>query len=93
MTKEAKLIRLKTYVRERMDLYNDWSGKSNIKKMFEELETELKEYSKLKSEVHSDIEKVWMFDSSFSLTPNEDIKERSELIEKVFYKIANEWID
>ena len=52
MTKEAKLIRLKTYVRERMDLYNDWSGKSNIKKMFEELETELKEYSKLKSEVH-----------------------------------------
>jgi hypothetical protein len=54
---------------------------------------ELEEYRKLKSEVHKDIEKVWMYDSSFSLTPNEDIKERSELIEKVFYKIANEWID
>ena len=54
---------------------------------------ELEEYRKLKSETHRDIEKVWMYDSSFSLTPNEDIKERSELIEKVFYKIANQWID
>ena len=59
------------------------------------LENELKEYRKLQSEVHKDIEMVWMFDSdsSFSLTPNEDIKERSELIEKVFYKIGNQWID
>ena len=58
-----------------------------------ELETQLEEYRKLKSEVHKDIEKVWMYDSSFSLTPNEDIKERNEIIEKVFYKIANQWID
>ena len=64
-----------------------------LSNIIEELETELEEYRKLKSSVHKDIEKVWMFDSSFSLTPNEDIKERSELIEKVFYKIANEWID
>ena len=64
-----------------------------LSNIIEELETELEEYRKLKSSVHKDIEKVWMFDSSFSLTPNEDIKERSELIEKVFYKIANQWID
>ena len=57
MTKVEKLNELKTYVRERMDFHNDWSGKSNIKKMFEELETELeelenelKEYRKLQSE-------------------------------------------
>ena len=93
MTTDAKLRRLKTYVNERLNLHNDWRGKINVKEMFEELETELEEYRKLKSSVHKDIEKVWMYDSSFSLTPNEDIKERSELIEKVFYKIANQWID
>ena len=58
-----------------------------------ELMQELIDNKILRSEVHKDIEKVWMFDSSFSLTPDEDIKERTELIEKVFYKIANEWID
>jgi hypothetical protein len=57
-----------------------------------ELETQLQEYRKLRSEVHTDIEKVWMYDSSFPL--NEvSMEERAKLIERVFYKIANEWID
>jgi len=57
-----------------------------------ELETQLQEYRKLQSEVHTDIEKVWMYDSSFPL--NEvSMEERAKLIERVFYKIANEWID
>jgi hypothetical protein len=57
-----------------------------------ELETQLQEYLKLRSEVHTDIEKVWMYDSSFPL--NEvSMEERAKLIERVFYKIANKWID
>ena len=92
MGKVEKLNELKTYVRERMDFYNDWSGKSNIKKMFEELETELEEYRKLKSSVHSDIEKVWMFDGAGPLDDRRN-SDRVKLIERVFYKIANQWID
>jgi hypothetical protein len=92
MTNEAKLNGLKTYVNERLDLHNDWYGKSNINKMFEELETELKEYRKLQSEVHTDIEKVWMYDGSFPLNQI-SMEERAKLIERVFYKIANQWID
>ena len=113
MTKVEKLNELKTYVRERMDFYNDWSGKSNIKKMFEELEkqiktletqvqkgkelisklqNELKEYRKLQSEVHKGIERVWSIDSYDYSTNPYDVKERSEIIEEIFYKIGNEWI-
>jgi len=57
-----------------------------------ELETQLQEYRKLQSEVHTDIEKVWMYDSSFPLN-KVSMEERAKLIERVFYKIANEWID
>lgn len=57
-----------------------------------ELETQLQEYRKLRSEVHTDIEKVWMYDSSFPLN-KVSMEERAKLIERVFYKIANEWID
>ena len=57
-----------------------------------ELETQLLEYRKLQSEVHTDIEKVWMYDSSFPLN-KVSMEERAKLIERVFYKIANEWID
>ena len=58
----------------------------------EELQ-ELKEYRKLKSEVHKGIERVWSIDSyDYSINPY-DVKERSEIIEEVFYKVANEWID
>ena len=119
MGKVEKLNELKTYVRERMDFYNDWSGKSNIKKMFEELEkqiktletqvekgkelisklqNELKEYRKLQSEVHKGIERVWSIDSTFQYgrmfpTKQKELKkERSEIIEEIFYKIGNEWI-
>lgn len=53
---------------------------------------ELEEYRKLKSEVHNDIEKVWMYDTSKPLNEIGEI-ERLKLIEKVFYKIANQWID
>ena len=53
---------------------------------------ELEEYRKLKSEVHKDIEKVWMFDSAGPLDDRRN-SDRVKLIERVFYKIANQWID
>lgn len=56
------------------------------------LENELKEYRKLKSAVHKDIEKVWMYDSSYGLDDNQTI-DRDACIEAVFYKVANQWID
>lgn len=101
MTNEAKLNGLKTYVNERLDLHGDWYGKTNVNKMFEELETELKEYRKLKSEVHKDIERVWSIDTYPSLNSDggdkkllkQLKKERSQIIEEVFYKVANKWID
>lgn len=55
---------------------------------------ELEEYRNLKDEVHSDIEKVWMFDATLTKDLSAYHKrKRSEAIERVFYKIANEWID
>jgi len=80
------------------------------------LEQELKEYRKLKSELHKGIERVWSIDNTLSPSPedldkytehlkrnpfSEDYqnkvsqlnKERSEIVEEVFYKIANQWID
>jgi len=64
------------------------------------LENELKEYRKLQSEVHKDIEKVWMYDTSiqygvekYRSLAEKDSKERSKIIERVFYKIANKWIE
>jgi hypothetical protein len=57
------------------------------------LEQELKEYRKLQSEVHLGIERVWSIDSYDYSTNPYDVKERSEIIERVFYKIANKWID
>ena len=92
MTNEAKLNGLKTYVNQRLDLHGDWYGKINVNKMIEELETELKEYRKLKSAVHKDIEKVWMYDTSKPLNEIGEI-ERTKLIERVFYKVAKQWID
>jgi hypothetical protein len=60
--------------------------------MIDEQLQELEQYNKLRSEVFDDIRKVWMYDSSFPL--NEvSMEERAKLIERVFYKIANEWID
>ena len=56
------------------------------------LEQELQEYRKLKSAVHKDIEKVWMYDSSYGLDDNQTI-DRDACIEAVFYKVANQWID
>ena len=60
---------------------------------------ELEEYRKLKSECHKDIEKVWMYDTSIDYSEKNrhlaeiQYKERSKIIERVFYKIANQWID
>ena len=56
------------------------------------LENELKEYRKLQSEVHKGIERVWSIDSYDYSTNPYDVKERSEIIEEIFYKIGNEWI-
>ena len=52
---------------------------------------ELEDYRKLKSETHTDIQKVWMYDSSFPLN-NVNMEERGKLIERVFFKVAQEWI-
>lgn len=53
---------------------------------------ELESFRKLQSEVHLGIERVWNIDSyDYSNNPY-DIKERSEIIEEIFYKIGNEWI-
>ena len=55
---------------------------------------QLEEYRKLQSEVHSDIEKVWMYDATLTKDLSAYQKrKRSEAIERVFYKIANQWID
>jgi hypothetical protein len=57
------------------------------------LKRQLKDYKNLQSEVHKDIERVWSIDSyNYSINPY-DVKERSEIIERVFYKISNEWLD
>jgi hypothetical protein len=57
------------------------------------LKRELEEYRNLQSEVHSDIEKVWMYDATLTKDLSAYQKrKRSEAIERVFYKIANQWI-
>jgi len=53
---------------------------------------QLEEYRKLQSEVHLGIERVWSIDSYDYSTNPYDVKERSEIIEEIFYKIGNEWI-
>ena len=62
-------------------------------KVDKELMDELLQTRILQSEVHSDIEKVWMYDATLTkdLSPYQKRK-RSEAIERVFYKIANQWI-
>jgi hypothetical protein len=60
--------------------------------MIDEQEQELEQYNKLRSEVFDDIRKVWMYDTSQPLNESSEI-ERAKLIERVFYKVANEWID
>jgi len=60
--------------------------------MIDEQEQELEQYNKLRSEVFDDIRKVWMYDTSQPLSQSSEI-ERLKLIERVFYKVANEWID
>ena len=61
---------------------------------------ELISYRKLKSAVYKDIEKVWMYDTSiqygvekYRTLAEADSKERSKIIERVFYNIANQFID
>jgi hypothetical protein len=63
-----------------------------LKRKVKDLESQLEEYRKLQSEVHRDIERVWMYDSSYGLDDNQTI-DRDTCIERVFYKIANQWID
>ena len=55
-----------------------------------QLMRELIDIETLKCEVNKDIEKVWMYDNSFPLS-KKDMGKRAELIERVFYKVANEW--
>ena len=59
---------------------------------------QLESYRKLQSEVHLGIERVWSIDNTFQYgrmfpTKQKELeKERSEIIEEIFYKIGNEWI-
>ena len=57
-----------------------------------ELMRQLIDIETLKCEVHKDIEKVWMYDTSKPLNEIGEI-ERTKLIERVFYKVAKQWID
>jgi hypothetical protein len=55
---------------------------------------ELTQYEILKMELHKDIERVWSIDCGPDSLQSEKLKqERNEIIERVFYKIANEFID
>lgn len=58
-----------------------------------ELEKQLENYLKLQKEVQLGIERVWSIDSYDYSTNPYDVKERSEIIEQVFYKIGKKWID
>ena len=59
-----------------------------------ELMRELIDLQTLKTEVHYDIEKVWMYDATLTKDLSSYQKrKRSEAIERVFYKVAKEWID
>ena len=71
-----------------------FKDKVELLETIKELENELQEYRKLKSEVDSDIQKVWMFDTTLTKDLSTyQRRKRSEIIERVFYKIANQWID
>jgi 5-bromo-4-chloroindolyl phosphate hydrolysis protein len=62
-------------------------------KVDKELMDELLQTRILQSEVHSDIEKVWMYDATLTKDLSAYQKrKRSEAIERVFYKVANQWI-
>ena len=55
-------------------------------------ESQLKAYKELQSKVHSDIEKVWGYDSLGEPLTEIQTKERIKIIERVFYRIAKEWL-
>jgi hypothetical protein len=55
---------------------------------------ELTQYEILKMELHKDIERVWSIDCRPDSLQSEKLKqERNEIIERVFYIIANEFSD
>lgn len=106
MKKEVLEQRLKDLIRGKENERN-WMGSHDgsrettiliLKSILEDLQSidntneELQEYRKLKSAVHKDIQKVWMYDSSYGLDDNQTI-DRDACIEAVFYKVANQWID
>jgi hypothetical protein len=61
--------------------------------MLDKQEQELEQYQNLRSEVFDDIRKVWMYDSSLEPLTDKQKLDSMALIYKVFYKIANQWID
>jgi chromosome segregation ATPase len=76
---------------------------TELEKQIKDLESQLDNYrrfpelvediEKLKSEVYDDIQKVWMYDSSLEPLTDKQKLDSMALIYKVFYKIANQWID
>jgi hypothetical protein len=91
---------LKTQLKKAKDLISKLQIKASSKSMAhicmqddaDRYYIQLDQYRNLKSECHKDIEKVWMYDSSYGLDDNQTI-DRDACIERVFYKIANQWID
>jgi hypothetical protein len=87
MTVEHKIEMMDKEIQVWIDISKDKDYKISL------LENQLKEYYKLQGEVHLGIERVWSIDSyDYSNNPY-DVKERSEIIEEIFYKIGKEWID
>jgi hypothetical protein len=93
---ESHKAELERMAKERAELYvENVLLKRKVKTIKENekvLKTQLEDYKNLQSEVHKDIEKVWMYDSSYGLDDTQTI-DRDACIERVFYKIANEWLD
>ena len=86
---ESLTSQLEKVNNKKVELYTD---NILLKREITQLKTQLESYRKLQSECHRDIERVWMYDSSYGLDDNQTI-DRDSCIERVFYKIGNQWID
>lgn len=86
---ESLTSQLEKVNNKKVELYTD---NILLKREISKLKTQLESYRKLQSECHRDIERVWMYDSSYGLDDNQTI-DRDSCIERVFYKIGNQWID
>ena len=64
-----------------------------VEKEYDELNYRITEYDMLKASVHNDIEKVWQLDHAVAIGEEIDTSVPMEIKDRVFYKIANGWIE